>query len=59
VSEELPEPGHPGTTVEPVELDPDLSRRNVLAGWALFAVFLVLAAGVVGVALIFNALADY
>jgi hypothetical protein len=59
VSEELPEPGHPGTTVEPVDLNPELARKNVLAAWALFALFLVLAAGVVAVALIYNAVADY
>ena len=33
----------------------DAERDNMLWGWALFAIFVVLFAGVVGVALIYNA----
>jgi hypothetical protein len=59
VSEPSEQPRHPGTTTEPVDPDRELARKNVLAGWALFALFLLLAAGVVAVALIYNAVADY
>lgn len=34
-------------------LDPELARKNNRLGWALFGVFLLLAAGTVGVALIY------
>lgn len=36
-------------------LDPELERKNMLLGWALFAVFLALFGGVVLVALIYLA----
>jgi hypothetical protein len=36
-------------------LDSELDRKNVLLGWALFAVFLALFAGTVLVALIYLA----
>jgi hypothetical protein len=36
--------------------DHDAGRRNVLWGWALFALFVVLFAGSVGVALLYLAL---
>ncbi|HUQ22457.1 MAG TPA: hypothetical protein VM049_05525 [Gaiellaceae bacterium] len=38
------------------ELTPELARKNLLLGWALFAIFLVLFAGTVGVALLYLAL---
>ena len=34
----------------------DLERRNLVLGWALFAVFLVLFAGTIGVAFLYLAL---
>jgi hypothetical protein len=37
-------------------LDHDAERRNVLQGWALFALFVLLFAGSIGVALIYLAL---
>lgn len=37
-------------------LDPELERRNMVFGWALFGVFLLLFAGTVGVALLYLAL---
>ena len=37
----------------------ELARKNALFGWALFAIFLVLAAGTVAVALIYDAVAGY
>jgi len=44
-----------------VSADPEreLARKNVLFGWALFGIFLVLAAGTVAVALIYDAVASY
>jgi len=36
-----------------LEIDPETARKNVLLGWALFGVFLLLFAGTVGVALIY------
>jgi len=44
-----------------VSTDPEreLARKNVRFGWALFGIFLVLAAGTVAVALIYDAVANY
>lgn len=36
--------------------DPETARRGLLIGWGLFAVFLLLFAGSVGVALLYLAL---
>ena len=38
------------------ELTPELERKNLLLGWALFGIFLLLFAGTVGVALLYLAL---
>jgi hypothetical protein len=35
------------------ELTPELERRNLLLGWALFGLFVLLFAGTVGVALLY------
>jgi hypothetical protein len=37
-------------------LDPELARRNMRLGWALFGLFVLLFAGTVAVALIYIAL---
>ena len=37
------------------ELTPELERQNLILGWALFALFLLLFAGTVGVALLYLA----
>ena len=37
------------------ELTPELERKNLILGWTLFAVFLLLFAGTVGVALLYLA----
>jgi hypothetical protein len=34
-------------------MDPELARRNVRLGWMLFAVFLLLFAGTIGIALLY------
>jgi hypothetical protein len=38
------------------DLTPELERKNLIMGWALFGVFLLLFAGTVGVALLYLAL---
>jgi hypothetical protein len=35
------------------DLTPELERKNLILGWALFGVFLVLFAGTIGVALLY------
>lgn len=37
------------------ELTPELERKNLILGWTLFAVFLLLFAGTIGVALLYLA----
>jgi hypothetical protein len=54
VAEPLPEPAPPGTLVEPPDIaDRELARRNMLWGWALFGLFVVLFGGTVGVAFVY------
>jgi hypothetical protein len=36
-----------------LEIDPETARKNVLLGWALFGVFLLLFGGTVAVAFIY------
>jgi hypothetical protein len=38
------------------DLTPELERKNLILGWALFAVFVLLFAGTVGVAFLYLAL---
>jgi hypothetical protein len=38
------------------DLTPELERKNLILGWALFGVFLLLFVGTVGVALLYLAL---
>ena len=37
------------------ELTPELERKNLILGWSLFAVFLLIFAGTIGVALLYLA----
>jgi hypothetical protein len=37
------------------DTSPELERRNLILGWALFGVFLLIFAGTVGVALLYLA----
>lgn len=39
-----------------MDMSPELERRNLLLGWALFGIFLVLFAGTIGVAFLYLAL---
>jgi hypothetical protein len=59
VSEPLPEPPVPETEhppPDPRDSHSALARKNMLWGWALFGVFLLLFAGTIVVALIYLAL---
>jgi len=38
------------------EITPELERKNLVLGWVLFAIFVVLFAGTVGVAFLYLAL---
>jgi hypothetical protein len=38
------------------DLTPELERKNLILGWALFGVFLLLFAGTIGVAFLYLAL---
>jgi hypothetical protein len=53
LSEPLPEPQHPGFTVEPVEPDEELAHRNNVFGLALFGLSLLLLAGTFVVAFVY------
>jgi hypothetical protein len=56
MSEPLPEPPAPQTAHAPVDPHAALARKNLLWGWALFGVFLLVFAGTVVVALVYLAL---
>lgn len=49
MSERLP----PRTTSEPVDLTPEIARKNVTLGLALFGIALLIAAGAVVVSLLY------
>ena len=54
MTEPLPEPITPTTRSEPPDsAERELARKNMLWGWALFGLFLVLFAGTAGVALVY------
>jgi hypothetical protein len=39
-----------------IDLTPELERKNLILGWALFGIFVLLFAGTIGVALLYLAL---
>ncbi len=47
------EPLPPRTTSEPVEATPEVARRNILLGLALLGIALLIAAGAIGISLIY------
>ena len=49
----MSEPLPPRTTNEPVEVTPELARKNMVLGWALLGIALLIAAGAVVVSLIY------
>ena len=56
MTEPLREPLPQPTYVEPRGPEADLARKNVLLGWALFALALAIFGGTIGVALVYLAL---
>ncbi len=53
MTERVPEPAPPRVTYPPVEPTPELARRNMLLGIALFLLALLIAGGAVAVSLIY------
>jgi hypothetical protein len=47
------EPLPPRTTSEPVEATPEVARKNVLLGLALLGIAMLIAAGAIGISLIY------
>jgi hypothetical protein len=58
VTEPLAEPLAPEETVEPRDPERELARRNLVFGWALFGLFVLIFAGTVVVGLIYLSVAD-
>jgi len=56
MTEQIPEPYRPQSKHFPREATSDEKRSNVLFGLGLFAIFLLLFAGTIGVALVYLAL---
>jgi hypothetical protein len=56
MSEPVPQTRPAETTHEPVSPDAELARKNMLWGWALLGVFVLLFGGTVGIALVYLAL---
>jgi hypothetical protein len=53
MTERLAEPTSPRTTNPPVEPTPELARKNITLGIALFLLALLIAGGAVGVSFIY------
>jgi hypothetical protein len=49
----MSEPLPPRTTVDPVEATPEVARKNILLGWALFGIAVLIAAGAVLVSFLY------
>jgi len=56
MAEPLRDPTVPDMTHPAVSPDAELARRNMLWGWALFGLFVLLFGGTVGIALVYLAL---
>lgn len=53
LAQPLPQPTAPSATHDAVDVTPELARKNMLWGWALFGLFVLLFGGTVGVALVY------
>jgi hypothetical protein len=53
MTDRLPEPPPPQTYYEPIGPTPELARKNIVLGIALFAIALLIAGGAVLVSLIY------
>ena len=49
----MSEPPPPRTTNEPVDVTPELARKNVILGWSLLGIAILIAAGAVAVSFIY------
>jgi hypothetical protein len=49
----MSEPLPPRTTSEPVEVTPEIARKNVRLGWMLFGIALLIVAGTVLVSFVY------
>lgn len=58
MTEPLVEPEPPDESVVPRDAERALARRNLVFGWALFGLFVLLFAGTVVVGLIYLSVAD-
>ena len=58
MTEPLFEPPPPRETTDPVEAEHELARKNMIFGWALFGIVVMLFAGTVLVALVYLSVAD-
>jgi hypothetical protein len=54
MAEPLPEPTPPTTLVDAPDIaDREIARKNIVWGWALFGLFVLLFGGTVGIALVY------
>jgi hypothetical protein len=53
MTERLPESAPPSTTYAPVEPSPELARRNIRLGIALFVLALLIAGGAVAISFVY------
>ena len=49
----MSEPLPPRTTNEPVDVTPELARKNVILAWSLLGIAILIAAGAVAISLIY------
>jgi hypothetical protein len=49
----MSEPLPPRTTSEPVDITPELARKNVVLGWSLLGLAILIAAGAVAISFIY------
>jgi hypothetical protein len=53
MAEPLPEPTPPQTFHDPAEHEREIARKNMVWGWSLLGVFVLLFAGTVGIAFVY------
>ena len=49
----MSEPLPPRTTSDPVDITPELARKNVILGWSLLGIAILIAAGAVAISFIY------
>jgi hypothetical protein len=53
MAEPLPEPTPPQTFHDPAEHEREIARKNMVWGWSLLGVFVLLFAGTVGITFVY------